>query len=856
MADPTLIPDGPPDSGDGDALTALVERGLAQLEDGATLDVEHLCREHPELAPAVVEALGLQDDLPELCRRAADDPLIGALLQGRYRLEERVGAGAMGTVYRAFDRDLKRIVAVKVLRTDLGVRSVREQRFLREAEALASLRHPHVVAIHDRGSAPDGTAFLVMDYLQGASLATILERCATLADRDGLPAAYAGTAWLDPLLGPGIATESSFLRQAVRWTAEIASALAALHSAGVLHRDVKPSNIFVTRDRRAVLLDFGLAKRPEDLTATMPGSPVGTPCYMAPEQLEGQAELGPSADVYGLAATLYHAITRKPPYQGESSMLLLSMVRDDPAPAVRDYPNLPRDLSAVLDTGLERRPSRRYADANALDRDLTAFLEHRQVSVRPLTTVGRWWRAARRRPLRTVSVVSTALAVAALGIALPLWLDATARINAEEWGELNKRLPTQLAIEGDPEQRLLVPGAERNGYIATLDRMLELKPEELPIRLLRAALYLDRNMAGDRGRAAADLAAISAAGGSAYLREVAQRYATAGDAEGRGGTKAVDLDDLEHTPETPQECFVAGFHELRNRHRSGFAQRSLTLLDRAAEAYVPARDLRLIALLATGNFDPALEEAAYLEGHYGSETSRTRFAMGVAHLVRRDLQKAIGCFETCAALRPGRHGPIHNLGVAYHRLGDLDRARDHFEQALELRPWFWNSRYHLAELTAEAGDFETARQLVEAIEPVALGAERWKHGYLLGSIELKRALAAHGDGDKDTVEAASTAAVEWFRRTRRVTPASRRGTVQLSREVAEALLIGDLQEVVARRLRLLRADPTNPYQIANLRALLPGAGGLSAAAAEALGEYLQALVETLAPNFARPTDAK
>ena len=198
--------------------------------------------------------------------------------------------------------ELKRTVAIKILRSTIIEQGQTQSKFEREAHALARLRHPFIVSVYDLGHTPENDPFLVMEHLEGRSLALILSEG---RDRDGVDLA-GDAAWLAETLGNETLDLPSYLRCVVGWAADLASALHASHSAGVFHRDVKPSNILVCRDGRPVLLDFGIAAQVDQETITRDGSALGTPAYMAPETLGAKHVPNGSLDIYGLAATLYH----------------------------------------------------------------------------------------------------------------------------------------------------------------------------------------------------------------------------------------------------------------------------------------------------------------------------------------------------------------------------------------------------------------------------------------------------------------------------------------------------------------------------------------------------------------------
>ena len=658
---------------DEDVLADLLATALEAADHGTEPDLALICGEREDLLPELAAALGIRDGLPGLHDRAgAADELTGRVLQSRYQLEEAIGQGAVGTVFRARDLQLQRDVAIKLLHHGLFSSPDVEARFRREAEVLAQHEHPHVVRIYDQGMDVDGTAYLVTELLRGKSLAAVLEAARERMPDGPDPARFGSSQWLRELL-PEAKLERSYLRQLVVWMRQLADGLMAAHAQGVFHRDVKPSNIFIRADGTAVLLDFGIAARDGDAAMTLPHAIVGTPCYMAPEQAAGRPEPRPSIDVYGLTATLYHLLTLVPPHAGDLQNVLVAVRTTDPTPAARIHKGLPRDLQAILDCGLEHDLGRRYADIGELGADLDAFLDHRPVSVRPLGAVQRFGRSCRRRPARTTSYLLATGLAAALVLVLPLWAAVELHAATAEAETLRAHLPGDLCIEGRPEERGLVPMAERAVVIAELDRLLELEPNDLSTRMLRAGERLD---SGDAVAAAADFAELRRRADSDYLRAVAARY----EALAATGGKSADL-DLEGLPEPTGQTdfFIAGFHALRARD----CDRAEALLTQCVE-YIPARDLRLLASLGSKrpNVERLMAEAGWLEGHYGRSTARTRHVMSFAMIMMRKYDDAIAyCLESLE-LRPDRHGPWNNLGLAYLRTGQHELALAACEQAV------------------------------------------------------------------------------------------------------------------------------------------------------------------------------
>lgn len=784
-------------------LANLLAEALERQDRGEAVDLTQLCVAAPELEPALAEALSHRQELRTWHRTtAAQAPAHGQILAGRYRLDDLLGQGASGAVYRAFDLQLGRAVAVKLLQAGTWASPATRQRFQREAQVLAAHEHPHVVRIYDQGQSEDSSPFLVTELLQGVSLQAMLETAQAAMPQGPSAAACADAPWLAALL-PAAALERSYLRQSVRWVAELAAGLASAHAHGVCHRDVKPSNAFVRDDGRAVLLDFGIAVRPDDPSATLQDAVVGTPSYMAPEQAAGRAAPTPTLDVYGLCATLYHLLTLQPPHPGDLATALAAARTTDPVPAARLHRGLPRDLQAILDRGLERAPERRYPTATALAADLQAFLDHRPVAARPIGRLGRLLRAARRQPARALAATFGTAALLGFGFLLPLAQTLRSHQRATERAELFARLPADLCIEGQPDERLLVPLAERSVVLGELDRLLEIAPDDALVRLLRAA---ERRDAGDHAAAEADLQALRKLGDSPYLQAIA-------------GAKTTDDATAFPEPQTDLDAFAAGFLAMR---RHDF-ESAFELLTRCAH-FVPARDLRLLAWCGRKQPEPEalLAEAGWLEGHCGRPTARTRHAMTVAMLLLRRYEAAIAYAEESLRLRPDRHGPYTNLGLACLRSGDLDRAQQCYERAVALRPWFANSLSGLAQTLRARGDFTGAQAAAERIRD-----DCWR-AHELGNLAVAQALVATAARDDAERIRHAAAAVAWFDQALAAADAStrnpRRRSLPSARAHAVALGSPDRQTAVRAFAYQLQSDPLQPQQLANLALVLAESG--------------------------------
>ncbi|MBI3725684.1 protein kinase [bacterium] len=409
----------------------LVARGLVSPAELARL---HGVRETPPLPPEP--------------RVRASQSLVGERL-GPYEIVRVLGEGGMGVVYEAREPALGRRVAIKALwlaRTGARARLAIE-RFRREARALAALRHPNVVAAHAFGETKD-VLYIAMELVEGGrSLQALIEEKA-------MPA-----------------------RKAAQVVAKIARALQAAHDAGIVHRDLKPGNVLVDEEGEPRLSDFGLALAEDDESSrlTAPGSIVGTPSYISPEQALGR-EATRASDLWSLGVTLYELLAGEVPFDGTERLALLNSIVVETAPPLE---GVPRDLEVIVGKAMEKEPADRYATAAALASDLEAFLRGEPIAARRLSRLARLARAARRRPAPMLALAG-ATAILALGaVSFSRWFDEherTTRQRADDDARVKAERPFEELLEraraieatGDPKEALLV-----------YQEALKLKPDDL-----------------------------------------------------------------------------------------------------------------------------------------------------------------------------------------------------------------------------------------------------------------------------------------------------------------------------------------------------------------------------------------
>ncbi len=373
----------------GSRETDLPESILAELLDAVECDGEAALRrfaaERPELA----------DRVRTIVQRLAD---VGMLreqpLWGRFRLEELIGRGAMGEVWRARDPVLGREVAIKRIASHLDGSERARERFRREAQAIARLRHPSVVTVYEIGE-QDEVPFLVMELIDGGTLYEVLH-------------------------GAGGRRQLTEL-EACRLGADLCAALQAAHEAGIVHRDVKPGNVLIRASGAPLLSDFGLARLAGDAAVTRHGEFVGTPTYAAPELLTGGAASA-AGDVYSLAATLHECVVGRPPFVAGTALEVAALaVRGEVPPLRRSCPRLTRDFEAVLMRALDRDPARRYPSAAAFGDDLTRIARGEPVRARRVGALGKGWRWLRRRPTLAAAIGLPVLLLMVFALVFVVW---------------------------------------------------------------------------------------------------------------------------------------------------------------------------------------------------------------------------------------------------------------------------------------------------------------------------------------------------------------------------------------------------------------------------------------------------
>ena len=697
----------------------------ARSEPGSTFST--LCRSRntgtlPEIEPA---------------RRSSGLPHIPG-----YEILSPLGHGGMGVVYKARQRGLDRLVALKMIRGGLHAGPEHHARFQIEAWAVARLRHPHVVQIHEVGEA-EGLPFVALELLEGGSLEARI---------GGTPLAEA---------------------QAADLLIQLAEGVAAAHAAGVVHRDLKSSNILFAADDTPKITDFGLAKRVDEQDGqTQTGQVMGSPSFMAPEQANGQARrVGPAADVYSLGAILYEMLTGRPPFKGASPMeTLLQVINDDPVPPSRMRSGLSRDLETICLKCLAKEPARRYATAADLALDLRLFRAGATIRARRTGLRERSLKWARRQPAQ-----AALLGIVAVGImvaAATFWADAQRRLAVaadaeacvfraaplvannrtdEARSDINRLHELLPALGRDPAQARLYEQARR----------LVRECDDRHTERLRITQRDQRRSAFERGLTEALFLETQLPGDPDAVRRLRDQVHLALD--------AWDAD----TP-TPSEAkasrhallvFLARATEkvLPGEDRVVQARAALAILNEANNFHPATRsvlELRATCLDRLGDGPGSAEARALAETTArggGVIASHELLIDGLDDFHKRRWSRALGQFQAAARDRHDPFWPQYLSALCRIRLGQFAAAQEDLTACLRSKPdRFWlvlQRGFALAEQGAGEPESDAARFLDAATDDYARASELAQGDDQTFALLVNQGLLAVRRGDLERADA-------------------------------------------------------------------------------------------------------
>ena len=666
---------------------------------------------------------------------------------GPYLLEERVGAGGMGEVFRATDTRLQRTVAVKMLRRHGPADPTARQRFRQEASAASALNHPNICTVHDVGEA-DGQPYLVMEYLEGETLG---ERLA----RGPMP-----------------------LGELVDVAVQVADALDAAHAHGIVHRDIKPANVFITRRQQAKVMDFGLAmlggveSGADDLTASPPvrltelGTAVGTVAYMSPEQARGDP-IDARSDLFSYGVMLYEMTTGVRPFAGSTSAVTFdALLNREPVPPRALRPDVPADLDRLICRALVKSREERLQSAS----ELLGALKRLKETAEPAAHQDG---AGARRPRSIVPRAAVAALVLAVVAGLGYWTIArpvTKPIRSlailpfdsrpggvpdESFGGLAAALTDDLA---GTESLRVVPHALTAAYLGTPKTSQEIGRE------LGADAVLRGTVSRAGGAVRVDAALVDTASGRSLWsrtyqqgqtslfeieRDLARRVA---DTVGPRPPAAGAQPRPEGKPSNPEAFELY----LRGRYRAGRwnekdTDEAIALLERSTALdpeFGPSQAL-LGYVYGVKSFNYRPDEAQWIEKGYAAVEKALALnpASPYAHLARGRLLwrhsqgfphlDALAEYRQSLAARPDFDEAWHERGVVLFHVGHLEAGRRSVQQAIALNPSNTLARFRLGPLANYLLRPEEAIALLKRV-PREIYPAQWTYHMALALISLGR----------------------------------------------------------------------------------------------------------------------
>jgi len=677
----------------------------------AHLDVCKICQRYVESTP---ELAALADDVYSAVRKhTATKVQVGPPLAQlnellpQYEVLEEIGRGGMGIVYRARQRDLNRIVAIKLLPALYGaMKPEAVTRFRREAELTARLKHNNIIAVHDFGQV-QGTCYYTMELVTGRSLQNLLAGIRevgpeALMDTSSVPAlssttmATSGDEVARMTSGTRLRTKErqsrAYFAKIATWVADVADALEYAHQNGVIHRDIKPSNLLLNADGRLMISDFGLAWADDIGTLTGPRALLGTARYMSPEQADVKfGVIDHRSDIYSLGATLYELLTLRPMFVGANDQQIMSqVVNREPTPPHKLGRRIPAELEIICLKAVEKESKARYQTAKEMADDLRRWLLDLPIHARRTSLPGRMMKFVRRRKV-----------VSALGASLAIALVTSGILLAEYKGTRSEALAAKSASARQQAQLLAIEAnrlSDEGQYgeaLARVEAGLKLDPKSDELEYSKARLLGEL---GDDDQYVRGLEAMVARN-----PELSQpHYALAKHYSEEAQRKQAKNDK---TPPTPGECMrIAALHRekferlapagartlfLRAMIQSETAQ-ALSLLDQALDAdpnCIEALMQRFRVHYAAKRYEPALQDA--------EAVVLLQRGWAEAHAVRAHALMRLGRFTEGEAaysraieLEPKAERHWQNRGTSRNELGRFADALADLNEAIRLKPDF------------------------------------------------------------------------------------------------------------------------------------------------------------------------
>ena len=608
------------------------------------------------------------------------------ILFGPYDILGEIARGGMGIVYRARQRDLKRIVALKVMKDGENASEKQIRRFRRETEAAAKLQHPNIVAVHEVGCI-EGFHFFTMDLIEGDPLDIKIKR-----------------------------GERPAMEESVKIVHEVSRAIHYAHSKKIVHRDLKPANILTDLDGHPKVTDFGLAKNVDHKSMlTRTGAVVGTPYYMPPEQARGDTDIDARCDVYALGVILYELLTGKLPFKGETTMEVYhKILEEEPIPPRQHNPKISKDLDVIILKAMDKERGRRYQSAKELAEDLQRYLDNEPIKARPLGLIGRLHRKAKKNRGAVMMGTAAACVLSLFGGFIINWAVQQNlrewRIKArQEWDQYTAEIDNALinarssissasAKTKDGDDR----GAQRD--LVEAEEILE----RLPLLInewtnfnsrASAGLYymmLDRSMREKLFRGGTPIEDADLEGVLAEVRARVEKSQILTSEPPNVDDPFADIDSTAYVP-----CTLEDIKDYIAFARSGSTDRGRSGEDSQAyrvESALPVKDLREFRrdiLRERGNAHRLQESeagyrdalAAYQEAlTYDSDSKvakAIRLEIGKVLAASGSLDKSLATFKAILADAPDYTSAFLERGRIYDRLGRYAEAIRDYSQVID-----------------------------------------------------------------------------------------------------------------------------------------------------------------------------
>ncbi len=713
-------------------------RGLLALDDAQTVFLDEGAAVEPSLSKATAPvAAGILTPPPEpghamtwgsLPSQAVPMPstIPAGTAFGRYRIETLLGEGGMGAVYKAYDTELNRTVALKLVRPELATNRQTMERFRQELLLASSISHKNILRIHDLGDW-QGIKFITMAFVEGSDLAGLIERHGRLP-----------------------------MERALRFTRQFCAALEAAHNEGVVHRDLKPQNILIDASDNLYVSDFGLAKSLEamDSVGTRTGQILGTPRYMSPEQVEAR-DVDCRSDLYSAGLIIYEMFTAELPFRGDSAMqLMYQRVSEPPRDPRSVVPDLPDYLAHLILRCLAKDPARRYQNAGEILRDLESM---RAAPVRDLAG-SKTISIQIPKPTRRGSLIAAVAALALTGTlaAIPTTRNAIrglfAGTGAAQNGIQHRLAVLPLSLGDASDLKYIADGVGdaltaklsglHNVYVAdsgTLTAAVLKQDDAKLAKTLGVTMLVKGTLqaSGDRisitlkmedtekkraplikefSGVRQDLLTLEDEMFNALANSLVIRQTTAEKAR----TTARPTQDV-----GAYELYLKGVNLIRGRRSSvAVVKEALDQFDQATKvdasfalAYSGIADacIRMWQETKDVSWTQRAVSAAEQAERLNDNLPQVHNSLGTVYSSTGKTNEAFAEFKRALALEPNSDAGLRRLGTAYQRAGQLDLAVGAFAQAVKINPYYWNNHNSLGGAYYRVGQNEKALEAYKEV---------------------------------------------------------------------------------------------------------------------------------------------